>query len=259
MTTILDQQIGDLLDNYADVIEGGNTHRGAGDVYKGIPGTRSFDDWVQDNGTGLDVDAGVSSTTAIELTGVPASNASRLVRTKAPPFFILVTTGATTGVTGAARKITSHDGTVTFTTAAFPGTVEAADVVSIVEGFKRTPDAYDLEGDGDEESPGGFDRFFRLTMGAGKRLDWHGNGSALYETELFIDLRLLRRARQHEDEAAALENANRIADLVCRGEHRGDYAMRATQAGVSILKQDQHKTVSRITIALIYQVNNTYL
>ncbi|HDL48460.1 MAG TPA: hypothetical protein ENH33_00660 [Actinobacteria bacterium] len=257
--TILAETIGTILDNYADVIEGGNAHRGAGSVYKGIPGTRTWDNWAKDNGAGLVVDAGVSSTTAIELTGVPAANAAELVREKAPPFYVVATTAASAGVTGAARKISAHDGAVTFTTAAFPGVVVADDVVAIAEGFKRTPDHFDPEADTEEESPGDFDRFFRLTMGAGQRRAWHGNGTAMYQTTLFVDLRLLRRTRQHEDEAAALENANRIADVVCRGEHRGDNTMLVTQEGVSILKQDQNKTVSRIALNLIYQLNTSYL
>jgi len=257
--TLLTEIIGSILDNYADAIEGGNTHRGSGTAYKGIPGTHSWHDWVKDHGTGLTVDAGVSSTTTIKLTGVPAAQAATMVHDASPGFWLLATTAATVGVAGSARKIASHAG-VTFTTAAFPGLVKAADVVSIVEGFRRVPDSFDLEADGAEEIAGGFDRFFRLTMLSGERMAWTGNGSAMYHTTLNLDLRILRRARQHQCAETALENVGRIAEALCRGEHRGNYTQKIVQAGPPvIMKNDPIKVVVRSPFNLVYQLNTSFL
>lgn len=259
MTTLLTESTGIILDNFADAIEGGNTHRGSGTAYKGVPGTRTWHDWVKANGTGLAVDAGVSSTTAIKITGVPAAQAATMVRVSGPPFFLLATTAATAGVTGAARKIASHTG-VTFTTAAFPGVVLAADVMSIVEGFKRVPDGLDIEADGSEESPAGYDRFFRLSMLPGERVSWAGNGVSMYRAVLAVDLRILRRSRQHQCAESALENAGRIAYALTMGAHRGTYVQVCEQATAPTpIKDDINKVVVRSTFNVLYQLNTSLL
>jgi hypothetical protein len=260
MTTLLTEVIGAILDNYGDVVEGGNAYRGSGTAYKGIPGTHSWHDWVKDNGTGLAVTTAAPSTTSIKLAGVPAANAATMIRTSAPPFFILTTIAAAGGVTGAARKIASHDGTSTFVTAAFPGNVANGDTVSILEGFKRCPDGIDLEGDGDTEAKDGFDRLFRLTMLPGERMAWTGNGSAMYRTTLNLDLRILRRSRQHQCAESALQNVQRVAEALCRGEHRGSYTQSLLQAGPPVLlKDDINKAVVRLPLNLVYQLVTSFL
>ena len=111
--TILTETIGGILDNFADAIEGGNSYRGSGTAYKGIPSTRS-PDWRLSTGENA---TGGSTTTAV-IGGIAATTAAQLVRTDAAPYFLLCTAqNSGTGNTGAARKITDYDGTDTFTVA----------------------------------------------------------------------------------------------------------------------------------------------
>jgi len=132
--------------------------------------------------------------------------------------------------------------------------------VSIVEGFKRCPDGIDIEGDGDTEARDGFDRLFRLAMLPGERMAWAGNGSSLYKSTLNLDLRVLRRSRQHQCAEAALQNVQRIADLMTKGIHRGSYTQYIVQsAAPSTIKDDINKTVVRIPFSLVYQLNTSFL
>ena len=48
MTVLLDTALGAIHNNLADVLEGGNSWRGSGTAYKGIPGRYSNDPGLRD-------------------------------------------------------------------------------------------------------------------------------------------------------------------------------------------------------------------
>lgn len=253
--TTLTASIGAILDNFADAIEGGNSYRGSGTAYKGIPSTRSFDDLET---TGLNATAG--STTTATIGAVDADEAGYMVREYAPPFFLLCTAQAAgSGNTGAARKITQHDGTDTFTVApAFAETVASGDTFSIAEGFKRMRDIVDVESD--DGIAGGLDRIFSLDMLPGKRLPIYGNGYEWHESTMDLYIRIHKKGRERTARQAILENAQQMRTILTRLDVRGDYVqlVDVLDSQPEIFSENKDRITIRDRYRVKYRVDASY-
>lgn len=255
MSHVSEQAVGFILDNYADVIEGGNAWRGSGTSYRGIPGTRSHE--VGDD-TPITAPSGGTTTTVVA-ESTRSWEESRWVKTNAPGYF-LVARSAALDIVDAARRITGwNDTTKVFTVDAFPAASSSGDVFDVRQGFKRMPDGVDiLEMAGD-----GFDRFFDLRVNsAGIYQEWYGAGLATYVATLELRLRMRKAARAHEAQASAFENLALIRPILCRGDHRdGTYtqALLPTGGQPEILNvSDASKVVVVDRYVLRYRINTTF-
>lgn len=261
MASVLKQPIGDILDNYADVIEGGTSWRGSGTAYLGIPGRYSNDTDIR---SGADSPLTAASASANATTVVVANTysweASRWGKDETPAYWLLCTASNGSGAPNLdrARKVASYaPSTFTFTVAAFPGNPAQNDTFDVLQGFKRLPNGIDIEAD-DVGVAHGFDRFFHLSAGAGEQLEWHGSGVATFKTTLELRLRLLAYGRLHDVEASAFENMALLRSAMCWGNHRdGTYTRGLIPYGgtAEIIKMDSHKVVIRDRYSLIYRVN----
>jgi hypothetical protein len=202
-----------ILDNYADVIEGGNSYRGSGDSYQGIPGTNFAN--LDLRGTTITA-SGAGSTTSIPFASGDYAT-DFWVKNDSPRFFLMSTNGNNNG---AARRISNWDNSgKAFTVAAFDNAVSENDTFVPLQGFKRFPDNLDILSD--ESTIGsGFDRFFELKLGAGTRIPFYGSGVETYESELVLRLRLQKRSRSRDTIESAMENALLMRSILTRPTHR---------------------------------------
>lgn len=256
MSTVLEDSLGVILDNVADAIEGGNTYRGSGTAYAGIPGTRSHDERV---GTTVTADSGATTT------AVPAKSAddglyASLVRVDGPPFFLLGTSGANDGW---ARKITSYNPTSDTLTVgkAFGSAPVENDLFTVLEGFKRAPDNWNLEGAGIDATKS-WDRYFSVAALPGTRLPWYGNGVQQFETQLEVRLRLLKRNRDRRAKASALENIARFRMVLTRGDHRDGLYMQILEASSQapdLVVEDADKVIVSDRYRLIYRATSHFV
>ena len=185
MASILTQAVGAILDNYADVIEGGNSYN-SGTSYKGIPGTQSHDRAIDEVGT---VTASGNGTTTTITYANSLADTARYYRADGPPFFLRCTSSAGAGSADnadGARKVSNWSAT-TITTAAWPDGTLSGDAFVMMEGFKRAPDSFDIESDGPDT---GFDRFFHLRLVPGALLPWSGANTKTYRGILELRLRI---------------------------------------------------------------------
>ncbi len=261
MTHVSDQAIGSILDNYADVIEGGTTWRGSGTSHKGIPGTRSNDkDLRSAADTPLTAEAGGSTTTLI-VASSRSWDTSRWVKQDTPAYFAVYRTG-TAANQYAARRITNWNNTTkTFTVDAFPASIAEADTFAIRQGFKRVPNTVDILG----QAKDGFDRFFDLrTPSAGQMLPWWGGGNRTFETTIELHLRMLKFGRAHDAERSAFENLAIIRSIITKAanpDHRdGTYTQLLNPLGESGEKvvDDASKVVVKDTYRLRYRINAAF-
>jgi len=254
--TALDQEIGDILDNYADVIEGGNTYRGSGTAYKGIPGTDSVADELPIEITASDDG---TTTTVVDDTRSWAESA-RWSRSDMAPFFLVCSSATNTENEGAGRKISAWTlSTTKFTTAAFPAVTKSTDVFDMREGFKRMQDGIDIEGD--DGVPEGFDRIFQLDIEPGEDEEVYGRGFTRYRGQLLLKLRLLKRYKAHTARQRAINNIQRLRALIPRPEHLdGNYVRALFDTGdkPEILADDTKKIVVQIPFTLIYALNTEF-
>lgn len=256
MAHLSTNSLGDILDNYADVIEGGSAY--SGNSYNGIPGTQSNDPGLRTGSDGSITASGNGTTTTI----VYASgtwDASRWDKDTTPQFYA-VCTGATNGANvGAARRITNWTlGSTTFAVDAFPAATTSADAFIVRQGFKRLPNGIDIE----DKAETGWDRFFRLDVtGAGDDLGYYGADTATHRTTMTLRLRMLKFGRDVDARAAVFENLAILRRGLVKGAHRETTYTRAlTTAGrESIVKDDDHKIVVSQQFELIYRMNLTFL
>ncbi len=257
------QALGFIVDNYADVIEGGNAYRGSGTSHYGIPGTRSNDKGLRDgDDTPLTATAG-GSTTAFTVSGGSWAT-ERWVKEFTPGFLALCTSATNSDNENKARRITNwNDTTKVFTVDAFPSATAADDVFSILHGFKRIPNNIDIMADA-EKFEHGFDRFFHLRALPGQQLDWYGASGHTYQTILELRLRILKYAREHDAVASALENLAIIRSVITRGanpDHRdGTYTRALVPTGqqAEIEHEDGYKVVALDRYELIYRLDTTF-
>lgn len=271
------QGVGAILDNYADVIEGGNTWRGSGTEYYGIPGTQPNDYGLKSgDDSPLTVAEDSASTSIFSVTkgsypwestetGNPfGPELLRWMPSNAPAFWAMCNTAG--GNYGAARKISS----VTYqplwselcffaVTDAYPATPSEDDSMVMLQGFKRLPDNVppDVEGDG-------WDRFFALSMDRGERLEWFGNGLQTYKGTLELRLRIVKYGRHHDAVASALENLAIIDAAITRGanpDHRDGTYTRAllSEGAPEIETEDATKVVAVAKYGCIYRIGSAFL
>lgn len=263
-TGVFQQAHSAILDNYADVIEGGNGWA-SGTSYRGIPGTQPNDPELK-NGNESSVTASGNGTTTTVVYASGAWASDRWVKNDTPGFFLLCTSATNAANVNAARRITGWAlATTTFTVDAFPAATTSADEFTVLQGFKRLPNG--LEIDSDEPTVGadaGFDRFFQLRMQPGTQIEYFGGGVATYQTELELSLRFLKHGREHDAIAAVLENMAIIRQIICKGaspDHRdGTYtrALIPTGSGAEIIADDINKVVVRDSFTLLYRIDLTY-
>lgn len=264
MGTVLNQGISAILDNYADVIEGGNSWRGSGTAYRGIPGTQPNDPELRDGTDSIQTVVGSSvSTTTFDVTGV-SWDQSRWVKDNIPGYWALCSSSA--GAASAqnlnqARKITGYNNTTkVFTIApALDVAPIASDEFTILQGFKRIPNQHDIE-DAELGIANGFDRFFHLRIGAGERLSYYGAGYQTFRSTLELRLRFLKHGREHDVVASAFENLSIIRAAISKGaspDHRDGTYTRAMwpEGAPSIAVEDRDKIVVMDTYTLMYRIN----
>lgn len=252
--TVLTEDVTAVLDNYADAIEGGNSYRGSGTEYKGVPGVESAAAVISDVGT-ITVD-GSSDTDTVGWTSATNFESGRLVRSYGPPLFALCGSATNEDNEGAARKITSWGSASFDVSPAFPAAVSAADTFTLREGFKRAPDKWDLEAD-DVGTPGEFDRFFQISSLPGSRMGWYGNNLQHYQTEMELRLRILKRNRGRRAIDSALRNLLLLRTILTRSEHRGSFVqvLRAEETEPEIQSEDATKVVVLDKYQLQYRIN----
>jgi hypothetical protein len=256
------QAIKAILDNYSDVIEGGNTWN-SGTSFRGIPGRQSNDnDLRQGNDTPITMTHNGSTTTAKYTSG--DWEESRWVKNDTPGYFLLCTSATNAANVNAARRITGWNNTTSiFTVDAFPAATTASDVFTVLQGFKRLPNqlAIELEDGGPEH---GYDRMFTLSAIPGAQLDYFGAGKISYKTTLELTLRILKYGREHDAIASAFENLAIIRGIITKGaspDHRdGTYtrALISTGEAMEIVTNDTNKIVAVDKYILIYRLDTTF-
>lgn len=260
MSHISDQAVGLILDNYADVIDGGTTWRGSGTSYRGIPGTHSNDPGLRSgDDTPLDAESGTTTTFVVD--SEYSWTTSRWVKTDTPGYFA-VCSSATVANTGAARRVTGwNDTTKTFTTDAFPSALVADDVLTMRQGFKRIPNGIDILG----AAGNGYDRFYDLRVdGPGQMQEFFGSGVVTYVTTLEIRLRILKAAREHDAQKSAMENLAIIRPILCRGANPDHRDASYTQALIpttnkpELVLEDAVKLVYADRYELRYRIETTF-
>ncbi len=260
MATVLNQAMSAIMRNYADVIEGGNSYRGSGTVYRGIPGTYPYDDGVRNgDDTPLTVaDGDFNSTTTFEATAGSWAT-SRWVPESGPGFWAFCNTAGDNYQQ--ARKVTGYqDSSTVFTVApAFSGSPSAADSMVMLQGFKRIPNTVDIEAE-EVGVDGGYDRHFHLFALPGVDEDRSGRGVRSKRTELNLRLRLLKHSRVHDVVASAFENLA-ILTAAIESSHSPDHrdgtyttALWAEEAAEEVVN-DNIKVVVLQKFVLIYQFN----
>jgi hypothetical protein len=253
VTALLSQDPAQVLEHYADVIEGGSAYAG-GDSWPGIPGTYSPDQDLP-----LDfVATHTVDTTSVRCTSLAAFESGRWTRDNTPGYFLRCITAGTDNV-DAHRRITGWDTTTkTFTTDAWESTPEDGEGFEILHGFKRLPDAVDIE---DEPFDSGFDRTFRLDAMDGEQTEWSGAGARTYRTEMRIRLRLLKYARDRTARASVLANLMILTEALTRGDQRPAalYARALMPSGPSrILREDKSKIIAERSLTLFYRVATNF-
>lgn len=258
MSVAITDAIGAILDHYGDVIEGGNSYN-SGTSYRGVPGTKSIQQWVAAGGS---VTASANgTTTTIVASGVAGATAQILTRVDGPPFFMRCDTATNATNVGAARKIASHSVT-TFGVAAFPAATTASDTFTVLEGFKRTPDDVDIFEDGSEAA---YDRYIDLDVELGGKLDWSGDGTQTYQAMLTVALRICKHSRTVFARKSAMENLTILRSVLCRGanpDHRESNYVRAIatpEGSPEVVVDDRVKIVLQDNYPLILRVHRDFL
>lgn len=256
--SMFSQNLDGVLDNYADAVEGGNSWRGSGTAYKGIPGVGSVDADVR-AGLTLTVATAVSSTVFAVTPASPTWRADKWSTANGPAYWAV---GASGTVVGQHRKITGYaPATGRFTVAAAFSPAEVAnDTLTVLQGFKRLPNGVDIETD--ESAPEGYDRYFHLSAIAGRPLRWHGSGHMTFETRLLLRLRLLKYGRLHDWTAMAMTNLAMLRAALVRREHYdGTYvrALTPLDGESAIAVNDKSKIVVQDSYRLVYGISQAFI
>ncbi len=248
MTALVSEDLASALDNYADVIEGGNTYRGAGDSYKGIPGLHSSDEkLLRDGYNSITVSGDGTTTTIPYASGNWPSTA--WVKAMTPGFWAVDSNDEH-------RKISAWDNTgKAFTVAAFTTAPLTADTILIQQGFKRIPEGQSLI-----SMVSGYDRFFELGVESnGEDEGYSGAGVATYRVPMTLSLRLLKYGKDQLSHARVLTNLKILTEAMLRGEHRSGVVRALMSSGAgSIAEEDANKVIASQTFALVYRVSTVF-
>ena len=105
MSTVLQNSLRTIANNYADVIEGGNSYA-SGTSFKGIPGTHSYLEPVTTVASFTAGAGGPYSNGTVQAgTTFAAFDAIDIYKTDAPPLFVYCSAATDSRNVGAARKI----------------------------------------------------------------------------------------------------------------------------------------------------------
>jgi hypothetical protein len=272
MSSAISQTIAAIIDNYADAIQGGNTNRGSGTVYLGIPGHYSHDEGLE---SGADTPLTVVENTALSPTTFDVAPSYswptlRWVKDETPRFWAHCTTVSSPNY-DQARQISNYnnshlatDGKTRaplFTVASpFTHVPVAGEVYEILHGFQHIAHGVEVEKDYPTVQ-GGYDRFFSISVDQGKILEYYGAGVQTYTGMLRVKLRILKYGKSHDAEKSVLENLAIIRSILTRGELRDGAYVRAllpTDGKVETLKEDGEKIVAVDSYPIVYRVGTTY-
>lgn len=216
MAHLSSQAVGAIIDNYADVIEGGNAYRGSGTEYTGVPGVYSNDQGLRTGGEDTFTATGTPTTTVVPFATGDWPQ-SRWVKDATPGFFLVDDDGEE------ARRITAWDNSAKeFTLGdAFTVAPSNGDTITVRQGFKRLPNNVDIF-DPEEDGPGaseGFDRRFDIDLVPLERAEFYGDGQETWRGELRVRVRIEKHSRLHDYRKSATENAVIIASALQRSTH----------------------------------------
>jgi hypothetical protein len=265
MAHLAQQAIGAILDNYADVIEGGNAYN-SGTSYKGIPGTQTSDDQIRNGSDGSFATSGAGDTTTLAYASGNWPQ-TRWLKSNSPGYFAYDTNG---NASGEARRITDWDNTAKeFTTDAFSAAPGSGATISVYQGFKRIPNDIDILGDPEQSGfADGYDRYFDLSLRPTSTLDWYGNNTETWAGVLRLLLRFVKFAREHDHQARCAENLTIIASAMTIQagpgtsiDHRdGTYtrALFAPEGEPEVIVDDDSKIVMQIEFPIHYRINRSF-
>jgi hypothetical protein len=260
MTSAIANAPGAIIDNYVDAIIGGNSARGSGTLYLGIPGRMSNDPALMG---GEDTPLAVAGNTTLSTTTFDVANSRswttlRWVKDGPGYWAHCLTSGANFDQ---ARKIIGwNNQTKVFTVAnGFSAIPSKDDSFEILQGFAHPPYGIDLEADYKTVTHG-FDRFFSPEISVGKQIGYYGAGVATYQAELKIKLRIMKYAKSHRAEQSMFENLAIIRSAITSAsipDHRdGTYtrALLPTDGAVEILINDSEKIVAVDKYTIFYRL-----
>lgn len=255
MASLYSQAVRGILSNYADVIEGGNSYRGGGTYYNGIPGVDSDDSIFSD----VAINAGAGSTSS-SIVWADAANyvPTRMVREAGAPLFVLCSNSATRNQ-DMARKISTWGASSLTLGSAFPDTIAENDDFVLREGFKREPDNLDLGAS--LSGPRAWDRHFSLHLSAGKRARWYGNGVEQYDSQLVLRVRFAKTSRARRIRDTALESLLRIRSVITRPTLRDSFTqfVDGETGEPKVIDDTLEMIVVEDTFRLVYRVVSTNL
>jgi len=249
VTALVSNDLGDILENYADAIEGGNSYRGSGTVYKGIPGQYPNDEEIARDGLSITASGNGTTTTVVYASGDWPQ--SRWVKENTPGFWL---------VSGddEHRKITAWDNTTkTFTVApAFSEATATSDTFEIRQGFIQMKDGVDIEA---KEYKSDFDRVFSLRItGPIIETGFYGRGCSQWEQTLELTLRLLKYYKETSIRKSVAANLAILKSGMMESEHREGAIVALIHNGAIDIDEDAHKAVGRLQFRLIYRLDSTF-
>jgi hypothetical protein len=248
MTALVAEDLASALHNYADAIEGGNSYRGSGTSYKGIPGLHSSDEKLLRDGYSSITVSSNGTTTTIPYASGSWANAD-WVKTNTPGFWAVDSNDEH-------RKISAWDNTgKEFTVAAFTTAPAQNDTILIQQGFKRVPEGMSLM-----TMASGYDRLFELrTDGNGVDEGYSGAGVATYRVPMILAVRLLKYGKDRTSHACVLTNLKILTEGLLNTTHRSGVvrALIADGAG-SVAEEDSEKVIAEQTFDLIYRISTVF-
>jgi len=256
MGYLITQDVGSVLDHYADVIEGGNTHN-SGTAFEGIPGAYSHNDRL----FSFSYDDPQEDPATVAYGSGDTGYTDGYVGSSILPMFLLCTSASDDQNDQAARKIISHDSANrTFTTRAFPVESSTGDTFSVLDGFRRAPDTVDIE---DDDGPAStMDRFYRLDIeDEGEDLGIYGKSVATYRTRLRLRVRFTKDGRDEYVRKKVWTNMTLLRrGLLQSGQGDSTYVRCLLPTGTTrTITEDKHKIVAGLEFDLIYRLDTAML
>lgn len=246
--SLRDAPIEAVMNNIADIIEGGNAYRAAGTAYKGlatVQPSRRTSAYPTVTATAIG-----TTTTVIDTVRTEPSNF--WAKTKGVPLYLYCTSG-TSGNIYRWRKITGWNATTgTFTTSAWPGATAASDVFAIREGFKYVQSDIDIF-----DEAGDQDRVFDVIIGGAgqtiQSLQRFGEAHIEYQIGVTVRVRYDVQDRAHRTNQRIHEDVILIVNALTDGNNRDATVVidLCTFLGHNISQvQDQDSVISSIGFAV---------
>lgn len=268
--------VGYILDNYADCIEGGALYAG-GTTHPGCPALDYESGWLHEEDliSGLTFAAHAASTTSTlyvattalsSRTGLAATINASITDWEAiyPAFAICI--ASDNGNAGIWRRIASigssgvspieYNNAVTFVSSmAMPNDIVTAETYVFRRGFRRAPDAAELD---DLEAPQGWDRFFSLSMLPGTRQAWYGNGIEHYVSTMALRVRFVKKARHQQIIDRAFASMQIMRAAICDPDSRdsqGVVQAVTAEEPPRIVANDKNHLILESDFSVHYRIN----